>query len=264
MPFRKKQEEDVSQPVEEEGAPDPNALALFQQGMQFCNNDQYDDAIQLFTRLLNEFPNFEPSLVHYSLGLAYEGKNDYASAEYELNQSIQANVQNFEAHIYLGSVLAKQGKFAEARAEYSFVLENNPKHELANGLRGTIQEWDDISSGQALANWRAEVEAFRYQAQQQFKVNLDYSLASLDILNTLIDAGWNDQGPGGDTVLGIAGMYLGEIIITNIGGEWSLAWPKENSKIKLSGQALNPFDVIKYKFKKGQAFSLGQYLSSLK
>lgn len=259
MLFKKKKEQPPPEqaPPPAQGPPPGGesghpAEPMFKEAMNLLNSDQYDEAITAFNNLIQQYPDFEPSMMYYGLGVAYDGQgyNDYSVQM--LQQSIQANVQNFEAHIFLGNIYAKIGKHQDAIAEYSFVVENNPQHELAPGLRAQIEELRNFSPEAARAKLVDEVEAFRHLVKQQMKVDLDFTPRSLEVLNMIMDAGFSD--------VSLAGGYIGEVIVRNLGGQWNVVMPREESTIEGLGMNIQPFDVAAKKVEYGKKLSiLAQY-----
>ena len=63
---------------------------------------------------------------HYRLGLAYFQARDLTSAEDVFVRMQQASPADFKAELYLGHVIAKAGRLAEAQAHYSAAVEKNP------------------------------------------------------------------------------------------------------------------------------------------
>jgi len=261
MFFRKKKKEEPAEPAksqgrfdaadEDEGAPKaPHpAEPRFKMGMELLNNERYDEAIPIFEDIMRRYPEFEPSLVLYGLGVAYDGKGWLDHAANALQGSIKANVQNFEAHIFLGNIFSKMGKTSEAIAEYTFVIDNKPDHELVPGLKATVQELKGFSSGDAHARLVEEVEAFRVLVKRQFKIDLEYNLKGVQILDMIMDSGFND--------IVLVGGFLGEVIVRNIGGSWKMATPREQSFIESpTGAKVNPFDIASAKVEQGKAVSL--------
>lgn len=54
-------------------------------------------------------------------------------------------------------------------------------------------------------------------------IDLDYSPASLEICDRLVDEAWADGGPAKpDAVINLFGAYLGEVILRNLGGRWDV------------------------------------------
>ncbi|MDR5682739.1 MAG: DUF6278 family protein [Armatimonadota bacterium] len=97
-------------------------------------------------------------------------------------------------------------------------------------------------------------------------IELDYSPASLEICDRLIDEGWADHTPGKvDAVVNLFGAYLGEVIIRNLGGQWAV-----DDKFgicvagigRIGGRAL-PLVHAGRRFLQGRQASLSAYYESL-
>jgi len=262
MFFRKKKKEEPAEPAGAPGRADPGDLEdvrqphpadpRFKQGMELLNNERYDEAIPIFEDIMRRYPDFEPSMVLYGLGVAYDGKGWLDHAAAALQRSIQANVQNFEAHIFLGNIYAKLGKNTDAITEYTFVIDNRPDHELVPGLKATVQELKGFSSGDAHSRLVEEVEAFRMLVSKQIKVNLEYNLKGLQILDMIMESGFND--------VNLVGGFFGEVVVRNLGGSWKMVTPREESYIEGLGNIVRPFEVAASKVEQGKAVSLaGQF-----
>lgn len=270
MLFRKKKGEEIPPEEEEdlgpmpgqaEGAPEAGpahpAQPLFNEAMGALNSEKYDDAIYMLNNILQQYPDFEPSLLNYGLGVAYDAKGQLDWAESYLQYAVQANVQNFEAHIFLGNIYAKMGRNTDAIAEFSFVIENNPEHELVPGLKAQIEEMRGFSKESARGRLVEEVEAFRVLVKRQFKIDLPYDLKGVELINMIMDTGWND------TI--IAGSFIGEVLVRSMGCTWVMKMPKESSYIDCQGKVkVNPFDLATHKAEKGNAFDLTSNLKALK
>jgi tetratricopeptide (TPR) repeat protein len=228
----------------------------FQIAMGFSNQEKHQEALQAFRKVLELDPNYQPDTVHYGIALAYDaqGMNDFAIEE--LRRVLSYNPTHIEAHIIMGTILARQNRFQDATAEYQTALRMAPFHELADEMKKSIAVWTADTTGETVNNLRNDLAAFMKQAQEQFKLKLDYSPESLAKLDGLIDAGWNPQS-GGMGVLRIAGTYFGEVMLKNLGGEWRTVQPVEESEIAgLGRNGIKPFYIALDKFKKGKAGSL--------
>lgn len=222
---------------------------MFKEAMNMLNKERYDEAITTFNNLLHRYPDFEPSMINYGIGVAYDGQGHLEWAESHLQQAIASNIQNFEAHIFLGNVYSKMGKHTDAIAEFTFVIENNPKNELVPGLRAQVEELRSFSTEDAHARLVDEVEAFRHLIKTQFNIQLDFSPKGLELLNMIMDTGWND--------VALAGGFMGEVIIRNLGGSWTMRMPREESTIDgIGSMVIKPFDIVAKKVEHGKALSL--------
>ena len=246
---------------EEVRAPPPNpAEEQFQKALALSNQELHSDALMAFRRVLELDPAFQPDIVHYGMALAYDGMGMDAQAVEELLAVLARNPAHIEARIVLGTIFARQNRYEEAIAEYENALAIKPAHELADEMRRSIDQWRMGTSGGALEKLRQDLQLFIDQAEGQFGVKLDYTPQSLGTMDRLIDAGWNLQS-GGIGVLRLAGTYVGEVIVRNLGGQWRLAQPPEESDISgLGKEGVRPFFIALEKFQKARAGSLqGSY-----
>ena len=239
-------------------APQPKSAAdaQFQAAVELSNQELHSEAIMAFQKVLELDPNFQPDIVHYGIALAYDAMGMDAQAVEELGAVLSINPSNVEALIVLGSIHSRRGRYEKAARSYEAALAIKPNHELAPEMRNSIAQWRMSTSGEGLARLREDLGMFISQAQGQFGVRLDFSAASLGTMDRLIDAGWNLQA-GGIGVLRLAGTYIGEVIVRNLGGEWRLAQPVEESEISgLGREGIRPFFMALEKFQKGSAGSL--------
>jgi len=268
MPLFGRKKEQAQQPPQPQPAPQAAAAptprsaadAQFQAAVELSNQELHSEAILAFRKVLELDPNFQPDIVHYGMALAYDAMGMEELAIAELGAVVFINPSNVEAHIILGSIHARKGRYEEAAQAYERALAMKPGHELAAEMRRSIAQWKMSSSGEGLARLREDLDMFIAQAQKQFGVRLDFGPASLGTMDRLIDAGWNLQA-GGIGVLRLAGTYIGEVIVRNIGGEWRLSQPVEESDITgLGRDGIRPFFMALEKFQKGKAGSLlGSY-----
>ncbi len=244
-----------------EGAPaaqrDP-AGEQFQQAMALSNEERHAEALSAFRRVLELDPRFQPDLVRYGMALAYEGLGDSDSAVTELEKVLCMNPAQVEAHFILGTIHARHNRLERAVAEYEAVLRMRPGHELAGEIRKSIARWKLDLSGGPIGNFRRDLADFIAQAERQFGVRLDFSPGSLQVLDRLIDGGWTPSS-GGVGVLHLAGTYIGEVIVRNLGGRWSVAQAIEQSEIAgLGASGVRPFYIALDKFRRGRAAPLPQ------
>ena len=252
MFFRKKKQSESAAPADAEPEEQPAAHPAeprFKAAMEMLNNERYDEAIPMLEDVMRRYPDFNPSMVLYGLGIAYEGKGWLDHAAGALQKSVQANVQNFEAHIFLGNVYAKLGRNNDAITEYNFVIDNRPDHELVPGLKASVQQLKGFSTKDARTQLIEEVEAFRVLVKRQFKIDLEYNIKGLQILDMIMDSGFND--------VRLAGGFIGEVIVRTIGGTWRMMTPIEESFIVAQdGQAVKPFDMAQSKIDQGKNVNL--------
>jgi len=230
----------------------------FQAAMQLSNQERHAEALAAFRRVLEIDPNYQPEMVHYGMALAYDGLGDSGMAVTELNNVLAINPAQVEAHFILGTIHARQNRLEHAIAEYEAVLRMRPAHELAGEIRKSIAQWRLDLSGGPLEGLRQDLAVFIGQAERQLGARLDFSPASLRVLDGIIDGGWTPAS-GGVGVLHLAGTYIGEVVIRNLGGRWRVAVAVEESEIEgLGATGIRPFYIALDKFKRGRAAPLLQ------
>ncbi|MEM4729008.1 MAG: tetratricopeptide repeat protein [Thermoplasmata archaeon] len=245
--FRKREDEQLrSSPAEE----------AFQEAVRLSDQERHGEALLAFRRVLELDPGFQPDVVHLGIALAYEAQGMDDLALEELAMAISHNPASVEARFLMGAICARLGRYEEAAREYEAVLSICPGHELAGEMRRSIERWKALSSGETLRGMRRELAVFIEQAYRQFGVALDLTPQSLSLLDGLIDGGWNLQ-TGGPGVLRIAGAYMGEVIVRNLGGQWRVADPPEESVVTgVVGGEVRPFLMVLKKFRDGRGASL--------
>ena len=86
--------------------------ALTTQGIEQCNDGQFDQAIGTFNQALKQKPN-DPNLL-YLRGRAYTAKGQYDRALADLNQAIKLNPSYGQAYFSRAMVYCYQENFDEA------------------------------------------------------------------------------------------------------------------------------------------------------
>jgi tetratricopeptide (TPR) repeat protein len=254
MPLFGRKKEPVPQPAQQAApraaAPPPRSAAdaQFQAAVELSNQELHSEAVMAFQKVLELHPGFQPDIVHYGMALAYDAMGMEAQAIDELGAVLAINPSNVEALIILGSIHARKGRYEDAAQAYERALAIKPGHELAAEMRRSISEWRASSSGEVLVRLREDLGMFIAQAQSVFGVKLDFSAVSLGTMDRLIDGGWNLRSGG-----------IG--VLRNLGGQWRLMEPVEESEIAgLGREGIRPFFIVLEKFQKGNAGSLlGSY-----
>jgi tetratricopeptide (TPR) repeat protein len=248
---RRRREEPAPSPVPRSPAEDQ-----FRAAMELSNQERHAEAAAAFRRVAELDPACQPEMVHYGLALAYDCQGDSARAVDELHKVLAVNPAQVDAHFLLGTIHARANRLEPAIREYETVLQMRPGHELADEIRRSIAQWKLDLSGGPLADLGRDLELFISQARGQLGVDLDFSPSSLKVMDGLIDGGW-DPRSGGLGVLHLAGTYVGEVIIRNLGGRWSTAGKLEESEIEgLGAVGIKPFFMAADKFRRGRAASL--------
>ena len=89
-----------------------SARKSYKAGMEFVDNQKYEDAIVQFTSAIG----FEPSNpdYYYARGQAYVMVTKYAEAKADFEKTLVFAPKNVDAMISLGAVCNKMGKYEEA------------------------------------------------------------------------------------------------------------------------------------------------------
>jgi len=105
-----------------------SARALYSRGLVALKQGDAAAARESFAQLLQTDPQY--ALAHYNLALAEIQAAQYAAAEQELRVALDLAPAYARARFALGTVLLREGKRTEARAEFEAVL-RDPSGDLA-------------------------------------------------------------------------------------------------------------------------------------
>ncbi|MBM4249606.1 MAG: tetratricopeptide repeat protein [Euryarchaeota archaeon] len=228
----------------------------FQRAMALANQERHAEALSAFRRVLELDPRYQPEMVRYGMALALEELGDSDRAVTELENVLSINPAHVDARFMLGTIHARRNRLEHAIQEYEAVLRMRPGHELAGEMKRSIARWRLDLSGGPIARFREELSEFIAQAERRFSVRLDFTEESLRVLDGLIDGGWTPAA-GGVGVLHLAGTYIGEVMVRNLGGRWSVAPAVEESEITgLGATGIRPFFIALDKFRRGRAAPL--------
>ena len=141
----------VVQPVMPAGA-----KATYTRAISAVKAGQDKKAIQLFTGLTREYPDFAASFTN--LGLLYLKQEKLAEAEHAFNQAIIINPADAVAYNHLGIVLRQRGQFDQARQAYEHALGINAGYATAHLNLGILNDLYLQNLDSALQHYQ------RYQA----------------------------------------------------------------------------------------------------
>ena len=99
---------------------------LYQEGMTFYEEGDYDRAIENWSELLRLKP--DSSAMFYNLGLAYYKKGMLDKAEEMFQKSIELYPDNTDAHVNLGLVYSDKGMTDKAINEFGEVISNSQEN----------------------------------------------------------------------------------------------------------------------------------------
>ena len=101
-----------------------NVEDLFDQGLDYFNIDSYDEAIEIFTKVLEEDPGHPDALYYRALARANKGDLDLAIADF--NQAIAKDPLDADCLIGRGEVWQIKGHLKSALADFRKAIEIEP------------------------------------------------------------------------------------------------------------------------------------------
>ncbi len=114
------------------------AKASYAQAIAAVKAGHDKQAIQLFTGLTRDYPDFAASFTN--LGLLYLKQEKLTEAEHAFNQAITINPADAVAYNHLGVVLRQRGQFNEARQAYEHALRINAGYASAHLNLGILND----------------------------------------------------------------------------------------------------------------------------
>ena len=145
------EQQSVAQPAMPTGA-----KATYSRAISAVKAGQTKKAIQLFTGLTREYPDFAPGFTN--LGLLYLKQENLADAEHAFNQAILLNPADAVAYNHLGVVLRQRGQFEQASQAYEKALGINAAYAGAHLNLGILNDLYLQDLSKALRHYQ------RYQA----------------------------------------------------------------------------------------------------
>lgn len=127
------EKQSVAQPVMPAGA-----KATYSRAISAVKAGQDNKAIQLFTGLSRDYPDFAASFTN--LGLLYLKQEKLMEAEHAFNQAIILNPADAVAYNHLGVVLRQRGQFVQARQAYEKALGINAGYASAHLNLGILND----------------------------------------------------------------------------------------------------------------------------
>ena len=127
------EKQSVVQPVMPAGA-----KATYTRAISAVKAGQDKKAIQLFTGLTRDYPDFAASFTN--LGLLYLRHEKLDEAEHAFKQAITINPADAIAYNHLGIVLRQRGQFVQARQAYESALRINSGYASAHLNLGILND----------------------------------------------------------------------------------------------------------------------------
>jgi tetratricopeptide (TPR) repeat protein len=103
---------------------DNDIEALFDEGLNSFNTDEYDEAIRKFTDVLTEDPDHPDAQYYIALSWANKGKSGKAISEF--TKAIEKDPNDTDAMIGRGEAWQSKGKLKRALADFKKALNMDP------------------------------------------------------------------------------------------------------------------------------------------
>lgn len=98
--------------------------AFYEKGISSLKQNQYEDAIRTFRKIVGEDSTFQHA--HYNLGLAYIGLKDYKSGIESLLAALESDAADDDIHLQLGLAYIEVKQFEDAIIHLKQTLDSDP------------------------------------------------------------------------------------------------------------------------------------------
>jgi len=203
--------------------------------------------------------------------LEAEKKAEAEKAEAERLAAEKAEAERLEAEKKAEAEKAEAERLAAEKAEAERMaaekaeaerLEEEKKAE-AERLEAEKAEAERLEAEKkAAAMMQQAAEAFVGPAKANGAAWLDYSPASVMLLDELVSAWWAPTPEKGtyESMIPAMGAYVGEVLVREAGGRW-IRDPGEGYAIDLNGRVVFPMKQIAGRFELGASQSIGRFYS---
>jgi len=116
----------------------PELDDIFTDGQFKLMDEEFDEAIEIFTRVLEE--DHDNGKVYQARAVAYLRKGSKAQALNDIERAIECNPENPRFHYHKGAILMQQELFHEAIESLSRAIDLDPSYAAPYLLRGQIYE----------------------------------------------------------------------------------------------------------------------------
>jgi tetratricopeptide (TPR) repeat protein len=100
--------------------------ASYNLGIAYFNDQNYDQALEQFDRIIAALPDFEKP--YYGRALILYRRNDYAKAKSDFQKVIQYNPNDYKPYFYLGKISINMDQFVDAQKYLLKAAEINPDY----------------------------------------------------------------------------------------------------------------------------------------
>ncbi len=127
-----------------------NPNVLFDLGLLASQENDDPRAIQLYTKILDEFPDWPQGVtVRFNVGLSHYRMENYVQAVQFFQNVTLSEPSSVNAHFNLANSLAKTGQYEQAAVHYRTVLHLAPDHQQAQDNYVEIIEWAKANGADA-------------------------------------------------------------------------------------------------------------------
>ncbi len=112
-----------------------------QQALLYVLSGKDDQAIAKYRQLVEVKPELVDA--HVNLGSLLAKKNELKDAEWELRKATAINYRSVEGHYNLANVLVRAGRYEEALIEYKMCLKLSPNNAMVYNNMGVIYQCRD-------------------------------------------------------------------------------------------------------------------------
>jgi hypothetical protein len=198
--------------------------------------------------------------------LEAEKKAEAEKAEAERLAAERAEAERLEAEKKaeaerLEAEKAEAERLAAERAEAERLeAEKKAEAEKAEAEKAEAERLE--AEKKAAAMMQQAAEAFVGPAKANGAAWLDYSPASVMLLDELVSAWWAPTPEKGtyESMIPAMGAYVGEVLVREAGGRW-IRDPGEGYAIDLNGRVVFPMKQIAGRFELGASQSIGRFYS---
>ena len=125
----------------------PEVEELFTDGQFKFMDEEYDEAIEVFTRVIELEPGFGKA--YQARAIAYLKKGDNAKAMDDINKAIEVEPENHRYHYHKGAIHLKNDELDEAVEALSRAIDLAPQYAPAYFLRSEV--FDKLGEEEAAA-----------------------------------------------------------------------------------------------------------------
>jgi SpoVK/Ycf46/Vps4 family AAA+-type ATPase len=118
--------------------PSPNAKETYQKAGTFFENNQFEEAIDMYSKAIKQDPEYASA--YFNRALAYAILNKYESALRDAEKVLELEPDSYDAPYIMGIIAEYQKDFEGAKEWYEKALSRNPDYEQAKARLAALEE----------------------------------------------------------------------------------------------------------------------------